>query len=436
MKAKNLKRRDFFRKSAAGLSSAVLLKETSFSGNEQDKQSKKTELPKRRLGRTGFKASVIASGGPRQEAVLKYLIDSGVNYIDTAENYSNGRVDTIIGNTIGDYDRKNLFITSKLKLKENSTAEDYITRTRKCLERLKTDYIDCMMFHMPETIEKTQDKIFHDAMKQLKKEGRIKYLGISHHGTYNVDRPGDTMEKILLNAVEDGRFDVLMLAYNFINDDRGDKVLEECGRKNIGTVIMKSNPVSKYYYIESIIQRFKDSNREVPGVYQSLLDKFKLKSDKAEGFIKKHGLNNPDEINEAAIKFVLDNQNVNTVTISFNTFQDVDKHLKLPVLKFGINEKRMLKEYREIYGSFYCRHGCGDCELSCPHNVPVNTIMRYNHYFTAQSREKEAMLNYKNLPSNKADICAECKGYCEKACPYDIPVQGLLNIAHNNLTIS
>lgn len=435
MKKDNLKRRDFFRTSIAGLSGAVLLKETPFSGIRQEKQSQTTKLTKKKLGRTGFVTSIIGAGAPRQEAVLKNLIDSGVNYIDTAENYGNGRIDTIIGNAIVGYDRKKLFITSKLKLKENSTKEDYITRTGKCLERLKTDYIDCMMFHMPETIEKTRDETFHEAMKQLKEEGKIKHIGISHHGSYNVDRPGDTMEKLLLNAVEDGRFDVLMLAYNFINDDRGDKVLEACAKKNIGTVIMKSNPVSKYYYLESIIKNMKDKNRDIPEVYQKLYDKFKLKSDKAASFIKKHGLNNPDEINEAAIKFVLDNKNVSTVAVSFSTFQDVEKHLKLPFLKFGADEKKMLEDYKEIYGSFYCRHGCGDCEHSCPHNVPVNTIMRYNHYFVAQNREKEAMVKYKTLSSNKADICADCKGYCESACPYDVPVQGLLNIAHSNLTI-
>ena len=199
---------------------------------------------------------------------------------------------------------------------------------------------------------------------------------------------------------------------------------------------MKSDPVSRYYYLESIIKRLKDNNRDVPEVYQGLFDKFKLKSDKAESFLKKHNLQNPDEIKEAAIKFVIDNKNVNTVTITFFTFQDVDKYLKLPVLKFGVNEKRMLKDYKDTYGSFYCRHGCGDCEQSCPHNVPVNTIMRYNHYFIAQNREKEAMLKYKNLKSGKADICADCIGYCERSCPYNVPVQGLLNIAHYNLSIT
>ena len=61
--------------------------------------------------------------------------------------------------------------------------------------------------------------------------------------------------------------------------------------------------------------------------------------------------------------------------------------------------------------------------------------MRYNHYFQAQGKEKYAMKNYARL-STKADLCADCKGHCESACPYDVPIYGLLNIAHKTLTLA
>ncbi len=77
----------------------------------------------------------------------------------------------------------------------------------------------------------------------------------------------------------------------------------------------------------------------------------------------------------------------------------------------------------------------GECESHCPHRVPVNTIMRYNHYFRAQGREKDALEKYANLPGPKADMCEDCSGYCEKICPYGIPIQVLLTLAHQTLTI-
>ena len=152
-------------------------------------------------------------------------------------------------------------------------------------------------------------------------------------------------------------------------------------------------------------------------------------------FLKEYNVRTEDDINNAALKFTLENKNVNATCIYFGTFKDVDSHLSLPSLELGLNEKRMLQDYKKAFGFLYCRHNCGLCETSCSHNVPVNTIMRYNHYFFSQDRQKEAMALYNDLNTKKADICADCGGICEKHCPFGVPVQGLLNIAHQNLTL-
>ncbi|MDH5385777.1 MAG: hypothetical protein OEY18_13830, partial [Candidatus Aminicenantes bacterium] len=72
----------------------------------------------------------------------------------------------------------------------------------------------------------------------------------------------------------------------------------------------------------------------------------------------------------------------------------------------------------------------------CPQGVPVNTIMRYNHYFVAQGREKEAMEKYNKIPGTKADMCSTCSGYCEGACPHNVPIQGMLLLAHEQLSLA
>jgi predicted aldo/keto reductase-like oxidoreductase len=77
----------------------------------------------------------------------------------------------------------------------------------------------------------------------------------------------------------------------------------------------------------------------------------------------------------------------------------------------------------------------GGRERSCPHGVPVNTIMRYQHYFDAQGREKEAIAKYAKLPTRRTDLCRDCTGWCEGACPYGVPIKGLLCISHEILTL-
>ncbi|MFC1726192.1 aldo/keto reductase [candidate division KSB1 bacterium] len=423
------------KKSLAGLT-GVAIGNSQMLKRESEQQEKRKELPKRVLGRTGFKTSVVGSGKPVLEEVLRYALESGVNYIDSAEGYLGGRSDEIIGNAIKHFDRKKLFITSKLQLRDRDTKDRILTRTKRILDKLKTDYVDCMMMHAVGRVETLQHKGFHEAMVQLKQDGRVKHLGVSHHGTFNIDNPRDSMEKVLLNAIEDGRFDVFLFTYNFLNENRGEVVLEECGRKNIGTTIMKSNPARKYFFFEDIVKGFTSGGKEVPAAYQTLLEKFKGKRKESLDFLKKYNVRNEDDINNAALKFTLDNKDVNTTCIYFGTFKDVDGHLSLPSLEMGLNERRMLDDYKEAYGHLYCRHNCGVCETSCRHNVPVNTIMRYNHYFFSQDRQKEAMTYYNELNTNKADKCADCEGNCEKNCPYGIPVQGLLNIAHENLTLA
>jgi predicted aldo/keto reductase-like oxidoreductase len=61
--------------------------------------------------------------------------------------------------------------------------------------------------------------------------------------------------------------------------------------------------------------------------------------------------------------------------------------------------------------------------------------MRYNYYFEVKQQEKQAMELYAGLKSAKASQCPECKGFCESSCPYQVPIRGLLSIAHEKLSL-
>ncbi len=433
---KGLNRRQFLRNSALSLvGTGVLTPGKRLSAEEQEKK----EYPKikeyRTLGRTGFKVSDIGSGTPMDPAILSALLDAGVNYIDTAEAYGNGQSEKIVGEVMKDRDRKSVFITTKMQIGRKTSKDRILNRARKSLERLQMDYVDCFMIHGPDNAEIVKAPGFHEAMNELKAEGRVKHCGISNHGTQYFDKVEPT-EKVIGTATEDGRFDVILLVYNFIQKDSGETLLKMCREKNIGTTLMKTNPVGGYTMIKERMEAFEKEGKDIPPVYKIILPRFKLKADKAQKFIKKHNLQNNSEIREAAIRFVLSNQDVNAICISFMNFDDVDNHIKLSGTRITADDKAMLAAYAEGCGAFYCRHACGRCEPQCPHGVPVNTIMRYNHYFRAQGREKYAMIKYAKLNSSKADLCQNCKGHCEIACPYGVPIHGLLLMAHQNLTLA
>lgn len=169
---------------------------------------------------------------------------------------------------------------------------------------------------------------------------------------------------------------------------------------------------------------------------RALVERLKARADKAEAFKSRYNLANFNEIRDAAIKFVLDNPNVSSACPTILNFSDLETYVSLSGKKFDLKARNTLAAYKATFGDLYCRHACGKCEPQCPYGVPVNTIMRYNHYFVGQGKEKAAMLEYAALPTNKADACAGCEGHCEQACPYGVPVQGLLMLAHRTLTLA
>ena len=174
---------------------------------------------------------------------------------------------------------------------------------------------------------------------------------------------------------------------------------------------------------------------KVHPLYLEGVVRFKEKADKAESFIKKYDLNDPKEISDGAIKFVLGNKGVSSVVCSMNNFDHIDKFINLSGAKLSEPEKKKLSLYKVGPGQLYCRHGCSECESSCPSELKISDIMRYNHYFDAHDRQKYAIRKYMLLDGKDAGLCVDCEGYCESSCSYDLPVQGLLSMAHNNLSL-
>jgi predicted aldo/keto reductase-like oxidoreductase len=387
----------------------------------------------RTLGRTGFKVSDISSGFVDNPAVLERMLDAGVNYIDSAESYKN---EPMVGSVVKKRDRKSVFITTKLEVEKDSSKEGFLSRARKCLERLQTDYIDCIMMHGPEKVETLKTGGFHAAMQQLKNEGKLRFVGVSNHGSNWFRDPAQPMEKILTAAAVDGRFDVMLLAYNFIQDDNGAKVLKICREKNIGTTLMKANPIGNIPKIKDRIEKLKKEGKEVPDVYPPMITRLEAKRKRAEVFIKKYQVDNYNRMRDAAIRFCLSNPDVHTICCAFRNFDHLEDFIPLSGTRLQDMEKKQLSAYKEGCGWFYCRHACGICEPACPHQVPVNTIMRYNHYFDAQGKEKYAMKSYAKISGPKADLCVDCKGFCESACPYGVPIHGLLTLAHRTLSLN
>lgn len=438
-----LTRRRFIQLGSAAVAGSTL----SFTACQNDGEGKIKEY--RRLGRTGFKVSDIAIGGSGiKTEVVRYAYDKGINYIDTGESYGRGRAESQIGGAMPFIDRKKVWITTKLNINMETTEEEILERCGKCLERLKTEYVDALSLHSPNRAELIGHEGFHSAIEKLKADGRVRYTGISCHGPRG--REGDSMEKVLTAAAEDGRFDLMLLVYNFMNKDAAERVLAACKQKNIGTTAMKSSPGiiqvdtfdpdnptdQQAQWMKSLIEERGQTREQAIQRIQRMLDRQMSTAEETRPFAEQYGITTNEQLRKVSLQWVLNNPDMHTVCMSMVTFEDVDQFVPLSGTKVDHVALDALHDFEVAYNGLYCRHGCNTCVEKCAYHLPVSTIMRYSYYFEMQGRQKYAMSKYAELKDQNGARCLTCDADCKGACPHGVNIQANVLAAHALLSLA
>ena len=446
-----LSRRGFIKVGSAAVAAGTLSLSGRRALGEEEAASEEQSRTRnfRTLGRTGFKVSDVSMGcGRIQEAnVVRNAYERGINYFDTAEIYGNGDSETKIGEAMQYLDREKIFITTKVDIELDETAENIIERFGKCLERMKTSYADALYMHGIADVRLIGHEGFHTAVERLKADGKLRYGGISSHGP--VGEEPDSMEKVLCAAAEDGRFDVMLLSYNFMNKEEGEKVLAACKKHNIGTTGMKmapgvlevepfdpENPNEVYAgYVERIMGQGASREEAVERIQNWVTGQEEAMVE-TRPFMEKHGIKTEDELGTKSVQWVLQNPDMHTVCVSMPDFTSLDKYIPLSGTKLSRSDRAFLRDYEYAFNQHYCRHGCTSCWSQCPERVPVSTIMRYSYYFARQGREKHAMTKYARLGARNGLNCLECGAPCQGACPHGVDVRGNLLKAHTLLSFA
>ncbi|MGD8700750.1 MAG: aldo/keto reductase, partial [Gemmatimonadales bacterium] len=334
----------------------------------------------RTLGRTGWRASDIGMGSVplRDSTVVRYAYDKGVNYFDTAEGYGNGAAERAIGEAMPHMQRDKIFIATKGRIRDSDTAEAIVGRVRQSLERLQTDYVDSYSIHLCTTVERLSNPAYHAAMDQLKAEGRVRFTGVTYHGP----RGGqdDSMADVLSAAAEDGRFDAMLLVYNFLNHEEGDRIIAACKANNVGTTAMKTAPgVLRFEPLdpdnlterqERYLERLMSRGRSRESALERLEAQAQRQKDlyeRTRPFVERYGVSTDEQLRLSSIHWVLQNPDMHSACIAFTNFDLVDKVIPLSGTELGSAESLMLDEYRFALNDQYCRHGCRECGTSCPY---------------------------------------------------------------------
>ncbi|MEN8005758.1 MAG: aldo/keto reductase [Candidatus Krumholzibacteriota bacterium] len=300
----------------------------------------------RTLGRTGFEVGDISMGcGSIAESnVVRYAYDHGINLFDTAESYGNGDSETKIGEAMKHMEREKIFIVTKLDIDGEFDQQNLIERFNKSLERLQSPYADALYAHGIADVELVENEPFLNACRQLKEEGKLKHIGISSHGPRG-DEP-DAMDTVLIKAAESGHYDVMLLSYGFLNAEEGERVLQVCKEKNIGTTIMKSatgmmempvydpeNPSEQiqewFEYLEGQGNTREQAVERIKKYLERENANFTDSVARSQPFIEKHGIKTQDELDLKSFQWVLGNPDAHTICPSMPNYDALDRLLPL-----------------------------------------------------------------------------------------------------------
>ncbi len=145
------------------------------------------------------------------QEMVDYAMAHGVNYFDTAWGYHEGNSETVMGKALSQYSRESYFLATKFPGYDLSNMPKVQEIFEKQLEKCKTGYFDFYLFHnvCEMNIDAYLDETYkiHAYLMEQKKNGRIRHLGFSAHGNYEV------MKRFLEAYGKDMEFGQIQLNY-------------------------------------------------------------------------------------------------------------------------------------------------------------------------------------------------------------------------------
>jgi len=357
-----------------GVAAPPILKVSLSSG----KTAKSSVLEYRTLGKTGLKVTTVGMGvmNCSDPAVLQRAFDLGINFYDTADCYMRGRNEEMVGKVFQGR-RDKVFIQTKVHDHDEKQMRQSVERS---LRRLRTDYIDVLVWHDLHRPEEVSDERLFEFMTKMKKEGKVRFTGFSSHSN---------MAALLKEAARLTYHDVALVSYNFTHSKNLREAIVQAAQAGIGIVAMKTQA----------------------GGY---------KKGKMEGLTP----------HQAALKYVLDDRNVATAVPGVTTLEQIDECAGAMGVTVSRGDLGELREYHAFLKGRICTL-CGGCTGECPYGVSYGDYLRAMMYHDGYERDelvKETLGAV--LASRAVDPCAECPS-CAITCRRGLDIRAEIERARH-----
>jgi predicted aldo/keto reductase-like oxidoreductase len=324
---------------------------------------------------------------------LRYAIDNGVNYIDTAYPYHGGESEKLVGKALKDGYREKVKLATKLPSWLIKSREDMDRILDEQLEKLQTDQIDFYLLH---TLNKkfwknlTDNNVF-DFLEKAVKDGKIKYVGFSFHDELS-------LFKEIVDAYD---WDFCQIQYNYLDEEyqAGKEGLKYARDRGLGIVIME--PL-----------RGGSLTKNIPEDVRKIWDKADKKRTPAEW----------------ALKFVFNHPEVDVVLSGMNEVEHIKENMRVATVttpkSLTKKEAQLINEVKELYKS-KIKVNCTSCRycVPCPKKIAIpECFSLYNEAFMFNKVFAKNKYHRYVDEENRASNCIEC-GICEEKCPQHIDIR-------------
>ncbi len=328
------------------------------------------------------------------DRMVDYCMEHGANYFDTAYMYVDSKSEFAIGKSLKRYKREDFILADKSPIYKMKTREDVRKIFEEQLKKCQVEYFDFYMCHNinKNSVDTYRNVAMYDELVKLKKEGRIKYLGFSFHGTPD----------ILREVVKEHKWDFAQLQINYLDWD-----------------VVKAKEQYDIVQAEGIPVTVMEPLRG--GGLVNL-------SDKALAKLKEHY---PDTTPASfGLRWAASRKNVVTVLSGMSNLQQVKENIQtfIDYKEMTEDEIKVADEISKIIqsqGEINCT-ACKYCMEVCPRgiNIPAAFAL-YNQYKVSKSKMSFTMYYDTLSEAEQPDACIKC-GLCSKNCPQNLDIPALL----------
>jgi predicted aldo/keto reductase-like oxidoreductase len=341
---------------------------------------------------------------PEATRMIRFAIDQGVNYVDTAYPYHQEMSEPFLGRALQDGYRQRIRLATKLPCWHVESAGDFDRLLDEQLKRLQTDHIDFYLLHGldAESWTKVRDLGVLRWAEKAVVDGRFHHLGFSFH-----DRLEVFEEIVDASAL----WTFCQIQYNFMDVayQAGTEGLKYAAGKGLAVVIME--PLRGGLLA-----------RNVPPAAQAIWDSAPRRRTPADW----------------ALQWVWNHPEVSVVLSGMSTMEQVEQNIAsasqsgpgtLSDAELALFD-RVRDKYRELG-----RVPCTDCRycLPCPNGVNIPRVFEVYNEAKIYGDEEAARMGYQWIEEEqRADMCVEC-GECLEKCPQQIEIPDWLAKAHELL---